>query len=147
MSTRRPLSPAQLNLLRIRRELTTRRRWLWKNKRDLMLKTQAKATAKATEVRQDINTYLLETVRTWPADFTPDQLDAYLLTLPYRRKGKKRRMRRDSLIRRLRLLGLIEYVPRSNTWHNLCTLPPSKPSAPSEDDDQGPTERPDRSRG
>lgn len=136
----RKLSPAQLAFLKVRRDLTARRRWLWKNKRQIMEKGRVKATARATEVRQDINTYLLETVRTWPADFTPEQLDAYLLTLPYRRKGKKRRMRRDSLIRRLRLLGLIEYVPRSNTWNNLCTLPPSKPSAPSDVNDQGTTE-------
>lgn len=136
----RKLSPAQLAFLKVRRDLTARRRWLWKNKRQIMEKGRVKATARATEVRQDINTYLLETVRTWPADFTPEQLDAYLLTVPYRRKGKKRRMRRDSLIRRLRLLGLIEYVPRSNTWNNLCTLPPSKPSAPSDVNDQGTTE-------
>lgn len=136
----RKLTPAQLAFLKVRRDLTARRRWLWKNKRQIMEKGRVKATARATEVRQDINTYLLETVRTWPADFTPEQLDAYLLTLPYRRKGKKRRMRRDSLIRRLRLLGLIEYVPRSNTWNNLCTLPPSKPSAPSDVNDQGTTE-------
>ena len=140
MSPRRPLSPAQLNLLRIRRELTARRRWLWKNKRDLMLKTQAKATARATEIRDGAKVYFLDTVRDWPEEMTPAQLDALLLDIPYTRKGKKRRKRRDSLIRRLRLLGLIEYVPRSNTWHNLCTLPPSKPSAPSETNDQGPTE-------
>jgi hypothetical protein len=136
----RKLTPAQLAFLKVRRDLTARRRWLWKNKRQIMEKGRGKATVRATEVRQDINTYLLETVRTWPADFTPEQLDAYLLTLPYRRKGKKRRMRRDSLIRRLRLLGLIQYVPRSNTWNNLCTLPPSKPSAPSDVNDQGTTE-------
>ena len=136
----RKLTPAQLAFLKVRRDLTAKRRWLWKNKRQIMEKGRVKATARATEVRQDVNTYLLETVRTWPADFTPEQLDAYLLTLPYRRKGKKRRMRRDSLIRRLRLLGLIEYVPRSNTWNNLCTLPPSKPSAPSDVNDQGTTE-------
>jgi hypothetical protein len=140
MSPRRPLSPAQLNLLRIRRELTARRRWLWKNKRDLMLKTQQAATAKADEIRAGANTYLLETVRTWPATLTPDELDALLLDIPYTRKGRKRRKRRDSLIRRLRLLGLITYVPKTNTWHNVCTLPPSKPSAPSEMNDQGPTE-------
>ncbi len=140
MSPRRPLSPAQLNLLRIRRELTSRRRWLWKNKRDLMLKTQAKATARATEIRDGAKVYFLDTVRDWPAEMTPSQLDALLLDIPYTRKGKKRRKRRDSLIRRLRLLGLIEYIPRLNTWRNLCTLPPSKPSAPSETNDQGPTE-------
>jgi hypothetical protein len=140
MSPRRPLSPAQLNLLRIRRELTARRRWLWKNKRDLMLATQACATAKATEIRAGANTYLLETVRTWPATLTPPQLDALLLDIPYTRKGKKRRKRRDSLVRRLRLLGLIGYTAKDNTWHNLCTLPPSKPSAPSETNDQGPIE-------
>ncbi len=140
MSPRRPLSPAQLNLLRIRRELTARRRWLWKNKRDLMLKTQAKATARATEIRDGAKVYFLDTVRDWPAEMTPAQLDALLLDIPYTRKGKKRRKRRDSLIRRLRLLGLIEYIPRLNTWRNLCTLPPSKPSAPSETNDQGPTE-------
>lgn len=136
----RKLTPSQLAYLELRRKITRRRLWLWKNKRKVMEKGRVKATARATEVRQDINTYLLETVRTWPADFTPEQLDAYLLTLPYRRKGKKRRMRRDSLIRRLRLLGLIEYAPTSNTWRNLCTLPPSKPSAPSEANDQGTTE-------
>lgn len=140
MSPRRPLSPAQLNLLRIRRELTARRRWLWKNKRDLMLKTQQAATDKATAIRQDVNAFILETVRTWPETLTPAELDEHLLMFPYHRKGKKRRMRRDSLVRRLRLLGLIEYIPRTNTWANLCTLPPSKPSAPSEMNDQGPTE-------
>jgi len=105
-----------------------------------MLATQAKATAKATEIRQDVNTAILETVRTWPPTLTPAQLDEHLLVFPYHRKGKKRRMRRDSLIRRLRLLGLIEYRPQDNTWYNLCSLPPSKPSAPSETNDQGTTE-------
>ena len=136
----RKLTPSQLAYLDLKRRITRRRLWLWKHKRKVMEKGRVKATVRATEVRQDINTYLLDTVRTWPADFTPEQLDAYLLTLPYRRKGKKRRMRRDSLIRRLRLLGLIEYAPTSNTWRNLCTLPPSKPSAPSEANDQGTTE-------
>ncbi len=123
MSPRRPLTPAQLNLLRIRRELTARRRWLWKNKRHLMEQAQAKASTRATEIRQGVNLYCIETVRTWPADLTPKQLDEYLLTMPYTRKGKKRRMKRNSLIRRLRTLGLIAYVPSQNTWHNLCHLP------------------------
>lgn len=140
MTPRRPLSQAQLNLLRIRRELTTRRRWLWKNRRDLMLKAQAAATARASEIRQDTTAAIVDTVRTWPPILTPAQLDKHLLVFPYRRKGKKRRMRRDSLVRRLRLLGLIEYCPTDNTWRNLCGLPPSKPSAPSEGNDQGTTE-------
>jgi hypothetical protein len=105
-----------------------------------MLATQAKATAKATEIRQDVNTAILETVRTWPTTLTPAQLDEHLMVFPYHRKGKKRRMRRDSLVRRLRLLGLIKYRPQDNTWYNLCTLPPSKSSTPSETNDQGPTE-------
>jgi hypothetical protein len=136
----RKLSPRQLAYLAVRREISKRRRWLWKNKRQVMEKGRAKATARANEIRAGANTYLLETVRTWPATMTPPQLDALLLDIPYTRKGKKRRKRRDSLIRRLRLLGLIEYRPRDNTWYNLCTLPPSKPSAPSEMNDQGPTE-------
>ena len=136
----RKLTAAQLAFLKFRRELTKRRRWLWKNKRAVMEKGRGKATARATEIRDDAKVYFLDTVRDWPAEMTPAQLDALLLDIPYTRKGKKRRKRRDSLIRRLRLLGLIEYVPRSNTWHNLCTLPPSKPSAPSETNDQGPTE-------
>ena len=89
----RKLTDAQRAYLKFRRELTARRRWLWKNKRRIMENGRVKATTRATEVRQDINTYLLDTVRTWPAHFTPEQLDAYLRTLPYRRKGKKRRMR------------------------------------------------------
>ena len=137
MSPRRPLTPAQLNLLRIRRELTARRRWLWKNKRHLMEQAQAKASTRATEIRADANTYFLETVRGWPERMTPTQLDDLLQDIPYTRKGKKRRKRRDSLIRRLRTLGLIAYVPSENTWVNLCTLPQSKPSAPSEPNDEG----------
>lgn len=137
MNKRRPLSPAQLNLLRIRRELTARRRWLWKNKRHLMEQAQAKATTRATEIRATANTYFLETVREWPERMTPTQLDVLLQDIPYTRKGKKRRKRRDSLIRRLRLLGLIAYVPSDNTWRNLCTLPRSKPSAQSEPNDEG----------
>ena len=133
----RKLSPAQLAYLKLRREISRRRLWLWKNKRQVMEKGRVKATARANEVRQDINAVLLETVRTWQETMTPEQLDTYLLTLPYYRKGKKRRMRRDSLIRRLRLLGLIAYVPKANTWLNLCTLPQSKPSAPSEPNDEG----------
>ena len=136
----RKLTDKQRAYLALKRKISRRRLWLWKHKRKTMEKGRVKATIRATEVLQDVNAYLLETVRTWPADFTPEQLDAYLMTLPYTRKGKKRRMRRDSLIRRLRFLGLIDYVPRTNTWCNLCTLPPSKPSAPSETNDQGPTE-------
>ena len=136
----RKLSARQLAYLAVRREISKRRRWLWKNKRQVMEKGRVKATARATEIRDGAKTYLLETVRDWPATLTPAQLDALLLDIPYTRKGKKRRKRRDSLVRRLRLLGLIEYVPRDNTWLNLCTLPPSKPSAPSDLNDQGPTE-------
>ncbi len=136
----RKLSPRQLAFLAIRREITKRRKWLWKHKRPQMEVAQAKATEAATEVRQDVNTAILETVRTWPTTLTPAQLDEHLLVFPYHRKGKKRRMRRDSLVRRLRLLGLIEYRPQDNTWYNLCTLPPSKSSTPSETNDQGPTE-------
>jgi hypothetical protein len=137
MSPRRPLTPAQLNLLRIRRELTARRRWLWKNKRHLMEIAQGKATARASEIRSEANTYFLETVREWPETMTPTQLDVLLQEIPYTRKGKKRRKRRDSLIRRLRTLGLIAYVPSDNTWRNLCTLPQSKPSTDSQANDEG----------
>lgn len=98
---------------------------------------QAKATVRATEIRQDANIYFLETVRTWPESMTPQQLDVLLLDIPYTRKGKKRRKSRPSLIRRLRLLGLIAYVPKANTWLNLCCLPPSKPSAHIQPNDQG----------
>ena len=126
----RKLSPAQLAYLKVRREISARRRWLWKNKRQVMEKGRVKATARASEIREAGNTYLLETVREWPDILTPAQLDVLLLDIPYTRKGKKRRKRRDSLIRRLRLLGLISYVPSDNTWRNLCTLPQSKPSAP-----------------
>lgn len=136
----RKLSAKQLAYLSVRREISKRRRWLWKNKRQVMEKGRVKATARATEIREAANTYLLETVRDWPATLTPPQLDALLLDIPYTRKGKKRRKRRDSLVRRLRLLGLIEYIPRTNTWANLCTLPQSKSSTPSEDNDQGTTQ-------
>jgi hypothetical protein len=136
----RILTAKQLAYLALKRKISERRKWLWKHKRKTMEKGRVKATVRATEIRDKAKTYLLETVRDWPATLTPAQLDALLLEIPYTRKGKKRRKRRDSLIRRLRLLGLIDYVPRTNTWHNLCTLPPSKPSAPSEMNDQGPTE-------
>jgi hypothetical protein len=98
---------------------------------------QGKATTRASEIRADANTYFLETVREWPESMTPTQLDDLLRDIPYTRKGKKRRKRRDSLIRRLRLLGLIAYVPKANAWLNLCTLPQSKPSAPSQANDEG----------
>lgn len=133
----RKLTPAQLAYLAFRRDQAKRRRWLWKNKRTLMLKTQAKATARATEIRDGAKVYFLETVREWPETMTPTQLDDLMLDIPYTRKGKKRRKRRDSLIRRLRTLGLIAYVPADNTWRNLCTLPQSKPSAQSESNDEG----------
>jgi hypothetical protein len=136
----RKLTDKQRAYLALKRKISERRKWLWKHKPKTMEKGRVKATAQATEIRDKAKTYLLETVRDWPATLTPAQLDALLLDIPYTRKGKKRRKRRDSLIRRLRLLGLIDYVPRTNTWHNLCTLPPSKPSAPSEMNDQGPTE-------
>jgi two-component system sensor histidine kinase and response regulator WspE len=81
------------------------------------------ATARATEIRDEAKVYFLETVREWPETMTPTQLDDLMLDIPYTRKGKKRRKRRDSLIRRLRTLGLIAYVPADNTWRNLCSLP------------------------
>lgn len=126
----RKLSPRQLAYLAVRREISKRRKWLWKNKRAQMEVAQAKATARATEIRQDVNTIILETVRTWPATMSPDQLDEHLLMFPYHRKGKKRRMKRASLVRRLRLLGLIEYIPCRNTWVNLCTLIPREDGQP-----------------
>jgi len=136
----RILTAKQRAYLALKRKISKRRKWLWKHKPKTMEKGRVKATAQATEIRDKAKTYLLETVRDWPATLTPAQLDVLLLDIPYTRKGRKRRKRRDSLIRRLRLLGLIAYVPKTNTWHNVCKLPPSKPSAPSEMNDQGPTE-------
>jgi len=136
----RKLTDKQRAYLALKRKISERRKWLWKHKPKTMEKGRVKATAQATEIRDGAKIYLLETVRDWPATLTPAQLDALLLDIPYTRKGRKRRKRRDSLIRRLRLLGLITYVPKTNTWHNVCKLPPSKPSAPSEMNDQGPTE-------
>ena len=102
-----------------------------------MEQAQAKATTRATEIRATANTYFLDTVREWPETMTPAHLDDLLKDIPYTRKGKKRRKRRDSLIRRLRTLGLIAYVPADNTWRNLCTLPQSKPSTDSQANDEG----------
>lgn len=121
MSPRR-LTPSQLAYLARKRKITANRRHLWKHNRPYMERIRQKATAKATERRDDIKTFLLIEVRSWPAAMTPTQLDDMLLTLPYTRKNRKRRMRRDSLIRRLRLLGLLAYDARDNTWSNLCHL-------------------------
>jgi hypothetical protein len=126
----RILTDKQRAYLALRRKISERRKWLWKHKHKTMEKGRVKATAEATEIRDKAKTYLLETVRDWPATLTPAQLDALLLDIPYTRKGKKRRKRRDSLIRRLRLLGLIEYIPRRNTWVNLCTLIPREDGQP-----------------
>jgi hypothetical protein len=145
--TKRTATPAQRAFLAWRRELTRRRKWLWKHKRPLMEACRAEATKEAAIAKADIAEKIMKRVTSWPDRMTPTQLDEYLLTLPYVRKGKVRRMPRASLIRRLRSYGLISYDPASNVWTNLCTLPPSKPSAPSEANDQGTTERPDRSGG
>lgn len=142
--TTRSATPAQRTYLAKRRELTRSRRWLWKNKPTLMEAGRAKATRQAAIRKGEIAKNIKERVTSWPDRMTPPQLDEHLLTLPYVRKGKRRRMSRASLVRRLRSSGLIAYDPTSNTWTNLCTLPPSKPSAPSETNDQGTTERPDR---
>jgi Ser/Thr protein kinase RdoA (MazF antagonist) len=123
MNQRRPLSPAQLNLLKVRRELTIRRRWLWKHQRPLMESIRSKATTKAAQKKQDINLWLGTVVSGWPRIMTPAELDDHLMTLDYHRKGRKKRMTRASLIRRLRSLALIAYNPSGNTWSNLCHLP------------------------
>jgi hypothetical protein len=134
---KRKLTPKQIAFLAFKRKLSKDRLWLWKHKRAKMEIGQAKATAESIKVREDVNTIIIDTVREWPAILTPAQLDEHMLMFPYQRKGKKRRMRRDSLVRRLRVLGVIAYVPNDNTWRNLCTLPQSKPSAPSEPNDEG----------
>lgn len=137
---KRKLTAKQLAFLAFKRKLSKDRKWLWKHKRPKMEIGRSKATAESIKVREETNSIIIETVREWPAMLTPAQLDEHLLMFPYHRKGKKRRMRRDSLVRRLRTLGLIAFAPSENTWHNLCTLPPPKPLAHSETDDQGPTE-------
>ena len=134
---KRKLTPKQIAYLASKRKLSKKRKWLWKHKRPRMLIGQAKASTRAKEIRNDTKTYFLDTVREWPERMTPTQLDVLLLDMPYTRKGKKRRKRRDSHVRRLRTLGLIAYVPSDNTWRNLCTLPQSKPSAQSEPNDEG----------
>jgi hypothetical protein len=134
---KRKLTAKQLAFLAFKRKLSKDRKWLWKHKRPKMEIGRAKATAESIKVREETNSIIVETVREWPAILTPAQLDEHLLMFPYHRKGKKRRMRRNSLIRRLRTLGVIAYVPADNTWLNLCTLPQSKPSAPSEPNDEG----------
>jgi hypothetical protein len=134
---KRKLTAKQLAFLAFKRKLSKDRKWLWKHKRQKMEIGRAKATAESIKVREETNSIIIETVREWPAILTPAQLDEHLLMFPYHRKGKKRRMRRNSLVRRLRTLGLIAYVPSDNTWRNLCTLPRSKPSAQSEPNDEG----------
>lgn len=119
----RKASPAQRAYLARRRELTRRRRWLWKHQRPLMESIRSKATKKAAEKKQGINLWMTDEVALWPRTMTPAQLDEHLMTMPYTRKGRKRRMSRASLIRRLRSLGLISYDPACNTWSNLCPLP------------------------
>lgn len=120
---KRTATPAQRAYLAKRRELTRRRRWLWKNKRPLMEAGRDKATKQAAEKHHTVNQHLLVEVRTWPDLMTPAQLDRQLDDLPYHRKGRKRRMSRASLIRRLRSLGLISYDPVGNAWANICKLP------------------------
>lgn len=120
---KRTATPAQRAYLAKRRELTRRRRWLWKNKRPLMEAGRDKATKKAAEKHHTVNQHLLVEVRTWPDLMTPAQLDRQLDDLPYHRKGRNRRMSRASLIRRLRSLGLISYDPVGNAWANICKLP------------------------
>ena len=134
---KRKLTPKQIAFLAFKRKLSKDRLWLWKHKRAKMEIGQAKASTRAKEIRNNTKTYFLDTVREWPERMTPTQLDVLLLDMPYTRKGKKRRKRRDSHVRRLRTLGLIAYVPADNTWRNLCTLPQSKPSAPSKPNDEG----------
>ena len=120
---KRKLTPKQTAFLAFKRKLSKDRLWLWKHKRPRMMIGQAKASTEAKKIRDETKTYFLDTVREWPERMTPTQLDVLLLEMPYTRKGKKRRKRRDSHIRRLRTLGLIAYIPADNTWHNLCHLP------------------------
>jgi hypothetical protein len=127
-----------------RRDLTNRRRWLWKNKPTLMEAGRAKATRQAALNKNQIAMRIRDRVSTWPELMTPAQLDEHLMTLPYVRKGKKRRMSRASLVRRLRSLGLIAYQPTTNTWSKICNLPSETSLPPSSQDDQGTTQRPDR---
>ena len=134
---KRKLTAKQIAFLAFKRKLSKDRQWLWKHKRAKMEIGQAKASAEAKEIRDKTKIYFLDTVREWPETMTPTQLDVLLQEMPYTRKGKKRRKRRDSLIRRLRTLGLIAYVPSDNTWRNLCTLPQSKPSTDSQANDEG----------
>lgn len=142
--TARSATPAQRAYLAKRRDLTNRRRWLWKNKPTLMEAGRAKATRQAALIRNEIAMRIRSRVSTWPDIMTPAQLDEHLLTLPYVRKGKRRRMSRASLVRRLRSLGLISYQPASNIWSNLCNLPSETSLPPSSLDEQSTPERPDR---
>ena len=81
---------------------------------------RSKATLAASIKVAETNRWIAEVVAEWPMTFTAKELTVLCLDFPYHRKNRKRRMPHASLVRRLRLLGLMSYDPASGLWLNLA---------------------------
>jgi hypothetical protein len=91
------------------------------------------ATKQAARKKDEHNDQIRMVVAYWPETMTTSELrDRIHLDLAY--QGKV-----TSLIYRIRRNSLLEFKA-DGRWHNLCRLPQSKSSTPSEDNDQGTTE-------
>ena len=113
--------------------LTRSRQKAWREQPEKMEAIRRQATVEAKAVRERNNEHLRAILRGWPEKMTPGELKQLVeQRLDY--AGKY-----SSLTYRLTRCGLLRF-DADGYWHNLCSLPPSKPSAPSPLNDQGPTE-------
>lgn len=113
--------------------LTRSRQKAWREHPEKMEAIRRQATAEAQAVRERNNDHLRNILRGWPEKMSPADLKQLVGEwLDY--SGKY-----SSLTYRMTRCKLLRFEV-DGYWHNLCTLPPSKPSAPSEMNDQGTTE-------
>ena len=110
--------------------LTRSRQKAWREQPEKMEAIRRQATMEAKAVRGRNNDHLRAILRGWPEKMSPGELKQLVeQRLDY--SGKY-----SSLTYRLNRCGLLRF-DADGYWHNLCTLPQSKPSAPSEPNDEG----------
>ena len=110
--------------------LTRSRQKAWREQPEKMEAIRRQATVEAKAVRERNNDHLKAILRGWPEKMSPGELKQLVeQRLDY--SGKY-----SSLTYRLTRCGLLRF-DADGCWHNLCTLPQSKPSAQSEPNDEG----------
>ena len=106
-------------------EIKVKRRWKsqWKPNHDRMEHIRStRATPAAKKRHDDNNDYLIELMKSIPAQVTLKKLMGYLDQIPYWNKKTGKERNRKSLYNRMIRRGLIKYDAGQGKWINLTLL-------------------------